>query len=103
MSRRYYIDDTEWLAFLHLFTTVETLHVSGRLAGQVALVLEDVPGEMVAEVLPSLHLLLLDDDGPVESTEKFVSLRQLYGRPVTIVRKEAGRFGAWHRSKGKVP
>ncbi len=83
------IDSIEWRAFLHLFTTVETLHISGRLAGQVARALEDVPAEMVTEVLPSLHLLLLDDDRRVESTDKFVSLRQLYGRPVTIVNKQA--------------
>jgi len=83
------IDSIEWLAFLHLFTTVETLHVSGRLAGQVARALEDVPAEMVTEVLPSLHLLLLDDDRRVESTDKFISLRQVYGRPVTIVNKQA--------------
>jgi len=63
------IDSTEWPAFLHLFTTVETLHVSGGLARQVSRALEDVPGEMVTEVLPSLQLLLLDDDWPVESTE----------------------------------
>jgi len=80
------IDSSEWLAFLHLFTTVETLHIYGRLAGQVACALEYVPREMVTEVLPFLHLLLFEDtDGEVESTEQFASLRQLNGRPVTII------------------
>ena len=82
------IDNTEWPALFRLFTTVETLHVSGKLAGQVARALEDVPEEMVTEVLPSLHQLLFEDnsdDGWVESAEWFTSLRQLYGHPVTVV------------------
>ena len=81
------IDSDEWLTFLHLFTTVETLHVSGRLAVQVARVLEDVPGEMVTEVLPCLHQLVFadyDSGGLVESTEQFVSLRRLHGHPLTV-------------------
>ena len=98
------IDSIEWLTFLHLFTTVETriLHVSGRLAGQVARALEDIPGETVTEVLPSVYLLLFDDDMPVESTDQFVSLRQLYGRPVTIFDLEALRLDlldAYHRNR----
>jgi hypothetical protein len=80
------VDSTQLLAFLHLFTTVEMLHVSGRLAGQVAHALADVPEEMVTEVLPSLHQLFFeDDDGCVESTERFASSRQLYGHPVIVV------------------
>ncbi|KAH9166502.1 hypothetical protein EDB89DRAFT_2075785 [Lactarius sanguifluus] len=60
------IDSIEWLAFRRLFTTVETLHVSGRLASQAARALTVIPGEMAAEVLPSLQLL---DNTPVGSTE----------------------------------
>ncbi|KAH9013486.1 hypothetical protein EDB85DRAFT_2219201 [Lactarius pseudohatsudake] len=52
-----YIDNTEWLAFFRLLTTVETLYIYGRSAAQVARALEDVPGEMVTEVLPSLRFL----------------------------------------------
>ena len=82
-----YVDRTEWLAFFRLLTTVETMYIYGRLAGQVTRALEDVPQEMVTEVLPSLRSLMLSDvdsDGPVECAEQFVSLRQLYGRPVII-------------------
>jgi len=80
-----YIDNTEWLAFFRLLTTVETLYIYGRLARQVARALENVPKGMITEMLPSLHLLMLEDpDGPADSAERFVSLRQLYGRPVTI-------------------
>jgi hypothetical protein len=84
------IDSIEWLTFFHLFTTVKSLHISGSFAGQVARALEDVPGEMVTEVFPSLLLLSYeDDDRQVESTEQFASLRQLNGHPVTIVDLEA--------------
>jgi len=92
LGRRDDIDSTEWLAFVHLLTTVETLHVSGRLAGQIARARRHPSGD-VTEVLPSLHLPLFDDDDrQVESTEQFVSLCQLYGRPVTIVDLETKRL-----------
>ena len=85
------IDSTEWLAFLRLFTAIETLHVSGTLAGQVALALEDIPEDMVTEVLPSLHRLRFEDPNKrVESTGRFISLRQLYEHPVTVVDADFG-------------
>ena len=40
---------------------------------------------LVTEVLPSLHSLILQDPKELASTKQFVSLRQLYGRPVTIL------------------
>ncbi|KAN0137444.1 hypothetical protein V8E53_004889 [Lactarius tabidus] len=80
------IDSAKWPAFFRLFTTVETLHIVGTFAGQVAGALEDVPEEMVTEVLPSLHLLILQDHELEEPTsaQRFVLLRQLYGSPVAI-------------------
>ena len=73
------IDSSEWLALLHLFTTMETLHVSGRLAGQVARALKDVRGEKVTEVLPALQQLSFEGyDRWVESTEHFVSASALW-------------------------
>lgn len=79
------IDSTEWLEFFRLFPTVKTLHIHGMFAAQVARALEDVPREMVTNVLPSLHILILQSsDGEVVSAEQFVSLRRLYGRPVTF-------------------
>jgi len=79
-------DTDEWLPLLRLFPAVEALRVSGGLEGDIASVLEDIAEEMVTEVLPALHLLwLVDNSEPVGSTERFLSLRQLSGRPVTIV------------------
>ncbi len=80
-----YMDDTEWLELLRPFTAVETLHVSGKLTGHVAHGLEGVTEEMVAEMLPALHSLCLEDE-PSTSVKQFVEVRRLSGRPVTIVR-----------------
>ena len=46
--------------------------------------------DSVTDLLPVLHLIWLDDDDddddvPVGSMERFLSLRQLSDRPVTIV------------------
>lgn len=65
---------------------MEELHaVSGALAGHIATVLENIAEERVTEVMPALHSLCLGNgDKPVGSTERFLSLRQLSGRPVTV-------------------
>ncbi|KAH8999918.1 hypothetical protein EDB86DRAFT_3101529 [Lactarius hatsudake] len=79
-----YMDGTEWLDLLRPFTAVETLHVCGKLAGHVAHGLEGATGDMVVEILPSLYSLSLEDE-PLTSVERFVEVRRLSGRPVTIV------------------
>ncbi|KAH9045912.1 hypothetical protein EDB83DRAFT_2553832 [Lactarius deliciosus] len=83
-----YIDRTEWLAFFRQLTTVEMLYIYGGLAAQAVRALEDVLGEMVTEVLPSLHSLWVHTSylEPVnlKPAEQFLALRRLYGRPVTI-------------------
>ena len=88
------LDCIEWLAFLRLFPAVETLRLSGDMASYIVSALEDIPEEMLTEVMPALHLLWLDEeyrreeDEPVVSIERFLSLRQLSGRPVTVVNTE---------------
>ncbi|KAH9170070.1 hypothetical protein EDB89DRAFT_1980354 [Lactarius sanguifluus] len=114
-----YMCAKKWLPFLHLFPAVETIFVSRNMAGFVASALEDIPEGMATEVLPGLRLLCLEDDGhgddedyydydnildydyvcdgnyeriePVGSTQRFLSLRKLSGRPVTIV-NDRGEF-----------
>ena len=76
-----------WLHLLQQFPTVHTLHVSRKLSGCIALVLESITGESVAEVLPSLGLIYLADQ-PASSVEKFVASRRLSDRPVTVVETE---------------
>ena len=78
------MDDTEWLPLLQQFPTVQTLRVHEReLAKRIALALEDITAVMVAQVLSSLDSIYLAGQ-PASSIEKFVALRQLSGRPVTV-------------------
>ena len=77
----------ESLLLLRKFTTVRTLHVSKEFASEVALELEDIAGEMVAQVLPVLDFIYLDGQ-PVSCVEKFLSARRLSGHPVTLVDTE---------------
>ncbi|KAN0130345.1 hypothetical protein V8E53_011687 [Lactarius tabidus] len=65
-------DDVEWLLLLRRFSTVRTLHVCQELAGHVALALEDVTWEMVAEILPHLDLICLAGQ-PAPTIEKLKS------------------------------
>ena len=76
-------NDVEWLLFLCQFPTVKSLYVSQDLPAFVALVLEDIDVEMVAEVLPSLDLICLEGR-PASSIERFVGACQLSGRSVTV-------------------
>ncbi len=79
--------NVEWLHLLHQFSTAQTLHVSLGLAGHVALALEDITAEMVAAVLPSLDSIYLSGQA-ASSVEKFVAVRRLSGRPVTVIDTE---------------
>ena len=83
------MEDVEWLHLLRHFSTVQTLYVSVQLAGHVALAMEDITADMVAEVLPSLALVRLEGR-PASSLQKFVAVRQLSGRPVSVVPTYAG-------------
>ena len=102
------MDTTGWLPLFRLFPAVETMHVSRATGGYIAPALEDIAEEMVTEVLPALYLLFLEDDDeddkndhdhdgydsgydnikPVGSVERFLSLHQLSGLPVTTVKTE---------------
>ena len=80
------IKTIEWPPLLHISPAVEVLHVYGRVASHLATVLEDIAEEKVTEVLLVLHSLWLGDgNGLVPLTERFISLRQLSGRPITVV------------------
>ena len=63
---------------------MRTLHVSDELAGYVALALEDIAWEIVAEVLLSLDLIYLEGQS-ASAIEKFVTARRLSDCPVTVV------------------
>ena len=95
------MDLTEWLPFFRLFPAVETLTFCRGVAAYIASALEDTAdpenSEMVADIFPALDVLRLetmdyddndnrqDRDMPVGSIERFLSLRQLSGHPITVV------------------
>jgi hypothetical protein len=76
----YRMDNTQWIPLFHVFPAVETLHVTGNVAGHIASTLRDIAEESVMEVLPALQSLSLS-----VAESRFLSLRRLCGRPVTIV------------------
>jgi hypothetical protein len=78
-------DIFDWLNLLHQLSAVRALCVSQPLAGRIAHALKSFTGEMVAEALPSLDLIYLEDQWHAPSLDKFVSVRQLSGHPVTVV------------------
>ena len=85
-----WLHNSELLPLLYLFPTVEGMHVSGALAELIATTLEKIAEERVIEVMPALHSLWLHygDKRPpfvvIGSMERFLSLRQLSDRPVTV-------------------
>jgi hypothetical protein len=80
------LKNIEWLTLLHLFPAVEALHVSQGFVVHFSSTLEVISEERVTRVLPALHLLCLGDgDEVVGSPPRFFSLRQLSGRPITVV------------------
>lgn len=83
------MDSNEWLPFLRQFPAVESLHLSGGVACIVSAL--EHTADSVTDLFPALRLIWLDDgenddgDVPMWSIERFISLRQLSGRPVAIV------------------
>jgi hypothetical protein len=84
-------DDVEWLHLFRQFPAMQTLHVSPELTRLIALVLEELTAEMVAEAFPSLTLICLEGQ-PASSVQKFITARQLSDRPVAVVDTEAEFF-----------
>ena len=78
------MDDADWLELLRPFTSVKMLHASEQLAKHIALALNDVSEELLADVLPSLNSLWLDDQ-QVTSVEQFIAVRRFSGNPVAFM------------------
>ena len=79
--------DLEWLPFLHQLSALQALYVCPLLAGDIGRTLKSVKGEIVAEALPCLDLICLEDH--VSYIEEFAAVRQLSSRPLTVVGTEA--------------
>ena len=81
----------EWLFILRQFPAAETLRVSSEFSGFVAAALEDFAEDiiMVTEMLPDLDLICLEAQPVPSSVEKFITVRRLAGRPLTVVNTKA--------------
>ena len=77
-------DGAEWLPLLRQFSAVQKLHVSRKFARHVSQTLEDIPREMVADVLPSLVSIGLESQR-ASSVKKFINARRLSGQPIIVV------------------
>ena len=87
-----YIDayGNAWLVLLRQFLALRALHVSRRLAPCLVHALKRLPVEMVAEVVPVLDLLYLEDEPASPSRiEEFLTACRLSGHPITIFEREA--------------
>ena len=86
------MDSSQWLELFRLFVAAQSLHVSERLVSSVARALQDITGQMAAEVFPVLQALFvegLQPSGPVhEAMRSFTTARQLSHQPVVIQRWE---------------
>ena len=60
------------------------LHVSRNLARYISQTLEDIPQEMVADVLPSLISIGLEGQR-ASSVEKFIAARRFSGQPIIVI------------------
>ena len=84
--------DVRWLEFLHPYTAVKSLYISQELVPRIAPTFRGLARERVAEVLPGLQTLFLEEpfpSGPVQETiGQFVAARQLSSHPIAVSRWE---------------
>ena len=78
----------QWIHFLCQLSALQALYASSAVAGKVGRALKSVKGEVVAEYLPLLDLICLCLEGHTSLIEEFVAVRQLSGRPLTVVDTE---------------
>jgi hypothetical protein len=82
------IENTLWLELLLPFTAVGNLYLSKESAPGIAVVLRELVGGRITEVLPSLQNIFvegLEPSGPFqENIGQFVTARQLSNHPIAI-------------------
>jgi hypothetical protein len=82
------IENGQWLELLHPFTAVKDPYMSCGITPCIARALQELVGEGVTEVLPSMQTLFLEEplpSGPAQETiAQFISARQLVGNPISV-------------------
>jgi hypothetical protein len=95
------MEDTQWLELLHPFTNVKDLCLFREVATCIAPALQEVAGERVTEILPTLQNIFLDGFygehvHVPKAISEFVAARQLSGCPVAIHRRRwDSKSGTW--------
>ena len=83
------IENSLWLELLQPFTAVKNLYLSEEFESRIMLSLQDLVGERMAEVLPTLQNIFLeglDTSGPVQkASQEFVARRQA-SQPIAVSR-----------------
>jgi len=86
----------QWFELLNAFPSVKDLELSANLAQFVAPALGELTEEGTTEVLPALQNIFIEglqsSESVQESIGKFVSTRQLSGRPVNVHHRERGSW-----------
>ena len=82
------IEKTLWLRLLLPFTAVKNLYLFKEFAPGIVAALQDLVGDRIAEVLPSLQNIFVKGLEPSglfqENIERFVAARRLSGYPIAI-------------------
>jgi hypothetical protein len=90
------IENTLWLELLFPFTAVKNLHLSSVFAQGIAAALQELVGDRIVEVLPSLQNISvegLERSGPFqENIGKFTAARRHSSHPITISVWDKGRI-----------
>lgn len=90
------MEKSQWLELFHPFTAVKGLYISQEFAPLIVPAVQELVGERVTEVLPSLQTLFLEEthaSGPFQETiGNFVSARQHTKHPIVVSRWERKEF-----------
>lgn len=82
------IENSQWLELLRSFVAVKEFYLCKKFAPRIAPTLQELVGERVTEVLPTLQGLFLEElhpSGPVqESVDQFVTARRLASHPMAV-------------------
>ncbi|KAI9462625.1 hypothetical protein F5148DRAFT_1377126 [Russula earlei] len=82
------VESTQWLKLLDPFAAVKKLYLSKQVALRAGYALQELSEDAVAEVLPALQNLFVEDLEPAEAVreaiEPFVAARLLSGRSVAL-------------------
>ena len=83
------LENYQWMEFFHPFIAVKNLYLSWGFVPRILPTLQEIVEERVAEVLPNLESIFLEDlDRPglvPEAMRQSIAARQLSGRPISIL------------------